>query len=64
MLLNGGIKGHTESQAAVECGYMTSTDVKDDCTSRLCGSGLESPFGDILPIGSSRVLSKSSAKIE
>lgn len=53
-----------KSHAAVECRYISSADVKDDCTSRLCGVGLGSPLGDILSVGSSRVLSKSSAKRE
>lgn len=49
---------------AVKCRYLMSTDVNDDCTSRLFGSGSGSPLGDILSVGASKVLSKSSAKGE
>lgn len=44
--------------------FLMFNDVKDDFTSRLCGSGLGSPLGETLSGGASRVLSKSSAKIE
>lgn len=64
MFLNGEMNFILKSQAAVKGTFWMFNDVKDDCTSRLCGSGLGSPLGDTLSGGASRVLSKSSAKIE
>lgn len=63
MFLNGEkLKVIPKSLVAVKCRYWRPADVKDDCTSRLWGSGLGSPLGDTLSGGASRVLSKSSAK--
>lgn len=64
MVLNGEMNFILKSQAAVKGRFWVLNNVKDDCTSRLCGSGLGSPLGETLSGGASRVLSKSSAKIE